>query len=177
MNHRSARQRVSNRDQRGGTIINIITAVIFFGLIAAGVLWIIRTAGQAGRQYTTAVIDTQDRATSLTCQMNLRAIGQNLQMYTVSNDRFPADLQELINWTGDSRLLRCPDPNGGPYIYVPGSRPDDSNVGILVYEPTPVHDGKHNVLLTNGQIAALTPEELKAAIEATLAGHDKRRGR
>jgi prepilin-type processing-associated H-X9-DG protein len=32
-----------------------------------------------------------------------------------------------------------------------------------------VHDGKCNVLFLGGQIEALTPEQLKQAVDATLA--------
>jgi prepilin-type processing-associated H-X9-DG protein len=155
--------------RRGGTIINAITAVIFFGLLALGILWIIKTFGEAGQQYTTAMINTQDKATSLTCQMNLRSIGQNLQMYTISNESFPASQQELINISGGSRVFRCPDPNGGEYIYIPGQRADASPGNVLVYESKPVHNGRCNVLFVGGRIAALTPDELNQALEATLA--------
>jgi hypothetical protein len=163
------RRRPQHRHQQGGTIINILTAVVFFGLIAAGILWIMKTAGEAGEQYATAMVDTQNRATSLSCQMNLRAIGQNLQMYAVGNEGFPDSLEALVSWTGDSRVMRCPDPNGGEYIYIPGVRADDAAPRVLVYEPTPVHDGKHNVLFANGQIGSLTPDQLKMAVEATIA--------
>ena len=163
-------RRCTPRNERGGTIINILTAVVFFGLIAAGILWIMKTAGEAGQQYATAMVDTQDKATSLNCQMNLRTIGQNLQMYAIGNEGLPASIEELASWTGDSRVLRCPDPNGGEYVYIPGARTDDAAMRVVVYEPTPVHDGRHNVLFANGQIAALTPDELRAAIEGTLSG-------
>lgn len=153
------------RGARGGTIINIITAVIFFGLIALGIMWIMKTAGEAGQQYTTAMVQTQDKATTVSCQMNLRTIGQNLQMYAISNEGFPASQQELVDFCGNTRLFRCPDPNGADYIYIPGQRGDRQAMNVLVYEPKPVHNGKCNVLFLSGQTAALTPEELKQALE------------
>jgi hypothetical protein len=151
----------------GGTIINVITAVVFFGLIALGVLWVIKTAGEAGQQYTTAMINTQNRATDVTCQTNLRTIGQDLEIYAISNERFPASQEELVSFCGNPRLFRCPDPNGGEYIYVPGQGGDMPGTNVLVYESKPVHQGRSNVLFRNGQIAALTPEELRLALEAT----------
>lgn len=153
------------RPARGGTIINIITAVIFFGLIALGIMWIMKTTGEAGQQYTTAMVRTQDKATAVSCQMNLRSIGQNLQMYAISNEGFPASQQELVDFCGDTRLFRCPDPNGADYIYIPGQRGDMPGTNVLVYEPKPAHNGKCNVLLLNGQTATLTPEELMQALE------------
>jgi hypothetical protein len=154
---------------RGGTIINVITGVIFFGLIALGVLWVIKMWGEAGQQYTTAMINTREKATDVTCQMNLRTIGQNLQIYAISNERLPGSQQELVDFSGNSRLFRCPDPNGGEYLYVPGQGRDMPAGNVLVYESKPVHRGRCNVLFTNGQIVPLTPEELKQALAATLA--------
>ena len=155
---------------RGGTIINVITGLIFFGLIALGVLWVIRTTGEAGTQYMTGMVNTKKQATTLACQMNLRSIGQTLQTYAIGNEALPASQQELENYAGyGSRLFRCPDPNGGEYIYVPGLRGDTAAPSVLVYESKPVHGGKCNVLFSGGQIAALTPAELELALEATQA--------
>ncbi|HUT44938.1 MAG TPA: hypothetical protein VMX36_01585, partial [Sedimentisphaerales bacterium] len=82
-------------NSNGGTIINIITAIIFFGLIALAVLWVIKNVGEAGQQYTDGMIKTQNKALSVTCQMNLRTIAQNIQIYAMSNDSFPPSLQAL----------------------------------------------------------------------------------
>lgn len=165
----SVRNAVDSRRVRGGTIINLITAVIFFGLIAAGIWWIMKTAGEAGEQYSEAMIKATDNAATIACQANFRAIGQNLQMYVISNNKFPETQEELVSFSGYSRLFRCPDPNGGEYVYVPGQRPDASATGVLLYETKPVHDGKCNVLFLGGQIGALTPEQLERALDATMA--------
>jgi len=156
--------------RHGGTIVNVITGIIFFGLIALGVRWVIKTTGEAGKQYATAMVNTHDKATTLTCQMNLRSIGQTLQTYAISNESFPADQQELVNFAGyGSKLFHCPDPNGGEYVYLPGHRTDESAPTIMVYESKPVHQGRCNVLLSNGQITSLSPEELQQAVQATQA--------
>lgn len=156
--------------RRGGTITNIITGLVFFGLIGYGVYWVMKTTGEAGQQYATAMVNTQKKASALECQMNLRSIGQTLQAYAVGNEAFPATQQELENYTGyGSKLFHCPDPNGGEYIYIPGSRSDADPATVVVYEDKPVHNGKCNVLFLNGQIAALTPEELELSLAATRA--------
>jgi prepilin-type processing-associated H-X9-DG protein len=155
---------------QGGTIINVITALIFFGLIAYGVYWIMKTTGEAGKQYATAMVNTHDKATTLTCQMNLRSIGQTLQTYAISNEALPGSQQELVDFAGyGSKLFHCPDPNGGEYIYIPGHRTDASVPSVLVYESKPVHRGKCNVLFSDGQITSLSPEELQQAIQTTQA--------
>jgi prepilin-type processing-associated H-X9-DG protein len=154
----------------GGTIANVVTGLVFFGLIGYGVYWIMKTTGEAGQQYATAMVKTHDKASSLSCQMNLRSIGQTLQTYAISNEAYPASQQELVDFAGyGSKLFHCPDPNGGEYIYVPGHRTDGSGPGLLVYESKPVHNGKCNVLLSDGQITSLTPEELQQALQATPA--------
>jgi len=154
---------------RGGTIANVITAIIFFGLIVAGGWWIMKMVGQAGQQYGTAMIQTSNKAAAISCQANLRAIGQNVQMYAISNGSFPASQQELMDWSGNSRLFRCPDPNGAEYVYIPGQRPDMPPTNVLLYEPVPVHSGRCNVLFLGGQIDLLAPAELDAAVQATQA--------
>lgn len=164
--HGQQPSRRSGTTAAGGTIINIITGVIFFGLLALGVLWVMKTAGEAGQQYTTAMVNTQMRATDVTCQANLRTIGQNLEMYAISNERFPASQQELVDFCGTPRLFRCPDPNGGDYLYVPGRRGDMPADSVLVYESKPVHNGRCNVLFLGGQISSLTPEEIKQTLAA-----------
>lgn len=156
--------------RHGGTIINVITGLIFFGLIGFGVYWVIKTTGQAGEQYMTGMVNTKKQATTVSCQMNLRSIHQTLQTYAVTNEAYPDSQQALVDFAGyGSKLFHCPDPNGGEYIYVPGHRPDASAPSVLVYESKPVHNGKCNVLLSDGQIAALTPEELQQAMGATPA--------
>jgi hypothetical protein len=153
----------------GDTIINALIGLMFFGLLAFGIMWIIKTTGEAGQEYTTALMNTKMRAGDVTCQANLRAIGQCLMTYAVSNESFPASQQELVNLCGSSRLFHCTDPNGGEYIYIPGMRADMPDTSVVVYESKPVHQGRCHALLLGGQIVALTPDELQAALAATQA--------
>jgi len=157
-------------NSHGGTIINIVTAIIFFGLIALGVLWVIKNVGEAGQQYTEGMIKTQNKAINIKCQMNMRAIGQNIQIYATSNDSFPPSLEALIEFSGSTQLFQCPDPEGGKYVYIPGQNNSMPPTNILIYEPKPVHDGRCNVLRLNGQIELLNPEQVQQAVAQTLAG-------
>lgn len=152
----------------GGTIINIIVALIFFGLIAMGVMWVFKTAGDMGGQYTNAMVNTKLKAVDVKCQMNMRAIWQCLQVYVLDNNEFPDSQGALERECGSTQLFQCPDPNGQKYIYIPGQNPDMPRLNILLYEQNAVHGGRSNVLLLSGQIAALTPEELKAGIMLTM---------
>ncbi|MEN6427623.1 MAG: hypothetical protein ABFE13_19895 [Phycisphaerales bacterium] len=160
---------MSRRDRRGGTIINILTGVIFFGLLAAGVFWVIKMAGDTSKQYTTALIDTKHNATTLSCQMNFRSIAQCLQAYAIGGEGFPDSQEELVSYCGGSRVFRCPDPCGVDYVYIPGARADMPATTVLVYEPKPVHEGRCNVLFLDGRIEALTPDKLQMFLDATLA--------
>jgi hypothetical protein len=155
---------------RGGTIINVIFIAVVLSLLGFAIWWIIKSFGQAGEQYTQALIKTQDKAEALACQMNLRTIGQNLQMYAIDNERLPASMESLKSWSGDSRLYRCPSKGGPEYIYIPGQHRDMPATNVVVYEPAAMHDGRCSVLRLGGEIELLTPEELKAAVELTLAG-------
>jgi hypothetical protein len=81
---------------RGGTLVNVVTALIFFGLLGFGLWWVIKSIGRAGQQYSEVLIDTKYTATTVQCQTNLRAVGQNLQMYAINNESFPPSLQALV---------------------------------------------------------------------------------
>lgn len=153
----------------GGTVINIIFALIFFGLLAFGILWLIKSFGEVGQQYSDAMVDTQLKAITVKCQTNLRAIGQNIQMYAISNEGFPPSQQELVEFGGSTQLFRCPAPDGEKYVYIPGQNGSMPPSNILVYEPIPVHDGRCGVLRLGGQLELLTPEELEQAVAQTLA--------
>lgn len=153
----------------GGTIINLITAVIIFGLLALAAWWVIKGLGEAGQEYSGAMIKATHKATMIACQSNLQVIGQNIQVYAISGEDYPASLQALREWSGSSQLFQCPDPNGGRYVYIPGQNGDTSGENILVYEPNAVHDGHCNVLRLSGRVEPLTPEQLNQALAQTRA--------
>lgn len=159
---------IGRANPSGGVIINIITAVIFFGLIGLGVWWVLKTMGETSEQYTQAMINTQNKAETVNCQMNMSSIWKNLQMYAIENERFPQSSEEFIQWCGNPRLFQCPAHDGEKFIYIPGQSSDMPPQNILVYEPKAVHNGLCNVLRINGQIESLTPEELKSAINQTM---------
>lgn len=165
----SREPRLASSSAMGGTIINIVFAVIFLGLLAFGILWLIKSFADAGGQYSDTIVETRYNAITVKCQTNLRAIGQNIQMYAVSNEGFPPSQQELMEFSGSTQLFRCPAPDGEKYIYIPGQSGGMSPLNILVYEPKPVHEGRCSVLRLGGQLELLTPEELKQALEQTLA--------
>ena len=129
----------------------------------------LKNMGQAGEQYTQTMIDTKYTAEAVKCQTNMRAIFQNIQMYALSNEGYPPSLQELIQWSGNTRLFQCPSPDGGKYVYISGQNSRMSPANILLYEPEPVHDGRCSVLRLGGQIELLTPEELQQALAQTQA--------
>ena len=153
----------------GGTIINIITALIFFGLLGFGIMWIIKSFGEVGQQYGEAMVETQSKAIAVKCQTNLRTIGQNIQMYGISNEGFPPSLEALVQWSGSTQLFRCPDPDGEQYVYIPGQNSSMSPANVLLYEPKAIHNGRCSVLRLGGQLELLTPQELQQAVARTLA--------
>ena len=151
--------------RRGGTTTDIIAVVVLLGLVGMGVWWVIKSMGQAGQQYTQAVVKARKDATGLECQMNLRAIWQVLQANATAEGTYPETRQELEHLCGSSKLMRCPDPNGAEYMYLPPKRIDAEIPQIVVYESKAVHDGRCSVLLSDGRLGFVRPEELKATLE------------
>ena len=143
--------------------------MIFLGLIGMGVWWVIKTTGQAGQQYTEAMIKTSNKATDPQVPDEY---ADDLPEPEYLRDQQRA-LPGVPGGAGRVRrllqLFHCPDPNGSQYVYIPGQGGDMPPTNVLVYETKPVHDGRCNVLFLGGQIEALTPEQLKQAVEATLA--------
>ena len=155
----------------GGTIINVITGLIFFGLIGYGVYWVMKTTGQAGQQYVTAMVNTKKKATTLSCQMNLRSIAPDppdLRDQQREPTR-PASRNWSISPATAPSCSTAPTRTAASTSILPGHRSDDSAPTVVVYESKPVHNGKCNVLFSDGQIVPLTPEELKQALEAAPA--------
>ena len=159
----------SREHLNGGTISNLIFALVFLVLIGLGIRWIIKNMGQASEQYTQTMIDTKYTAEAVKCQTNMRAIFQNIQMYALSNEGYPSSQQELVQWSGNTRLFKCSSPDGGQYVYIPGQNGSMSPENVILYEPEPVHDGRCSVLRLGGQIELLTPEELQQALAQTRA--------
>lgn len=146
---------------REGRVIDTLFVVLLLGGLAYGVYWIIKAGGQATEQAGTAVVNTQNKSMTLSCQMNMRSIWQTLQVAAVSDGRYPEDLPDLKRQAGDSRLFKCPDPNGLEYVYVPPKRIDSGRATIILFDPKPVHNGQCNVLLSTGEITQLPLVELK----------------
>lgn len=151
--------------RRGGSTTDIVFVLVVLALIGAGLWWLVKQYGQAGQQYSQALIQTQQNATDMSCHMNLRSVYQMLQVAVASEGSYPESRDALRQWCSDRRLLACPDPNGGDYIYIPPRRTDSEAIKILLCDPKPAHQGKCSVLYTNGQIGFLTPSEIKAMLD------------
>jgi hypothetical protein len=158
--------------RQGGTTTDIIAVIILLGLVGLGVWWVIKTMGQSSQQYTQAVVKARKDAIGMGCQMNMRSVWQVLQANVAAEGTYPETRQELANLCGGSKVLRCPDPNGVDYVYLPPKRIDSEAPQIVLYEPKAVHEGRCSVLLSDGRLGFLSPEELKAALGQ---GQQKRR--
>ncbi len=160
---------VKQNNNKGGTIINIIVALVFLGLMAAGILWVMKTTGEAGSEYVQGMVNTQNKASVLKCQMNLQTIYKSIQLFAITSDKLPETFQELVDEVGDSRVFQCSEPNSPKFVYIPGQTLDSPPENILVYEPQPVHNGMSNVLRVNGSVDMFSPGQLQAAIDQTRA--------
>ncbi|MHC4545384.1 MAG: hypothetical protein ACYTDW_07320 [Planctomycetota bacterium] len=161
----------SSSAQRGsvdvGKLIGIVISLIVLGLLVFGVSRIIKTMGEAGSQYSGAMVNTKRKAVALQCQMNLSTIRQNLRIYAIEKESFPPSLKTLVDWGTDSKLLRCTASDGGQYIYIPGQNENTPGQNVLVYELKAAHEGRCNLLRVNGQIDLLTPDQVQAAVTKT----------
>ena len=158
-----------------GKLIGIVIALIVLGLFGFSIWWVVKNVGDAGSQYTGAMIDTKHKATALQCQMNMRTIWQNLRMYSIEKESFPPSLEALAEWGADPRQFRCPASEEQQYVYIPGQNENMPGQNVLVYELKPVHEGRCNLLRVDGQMELLTPEQVQAAVTETQARLEGRR--
>ncbi len=165
----SIRQR-SISAQRGSVdvvkLIVIVISLIVLIFLGLGVSWIFKTMGEAGSQYSGAMVNTKRKAVALQCQMNLTTIRQNLRIYAIEKESFPPSLKTLVGGA-DSKLLRCSAPDGGQYLYIPGQNENMPGQNVLVYELKAAHEGRCNLLRVNGQVDLLTPEQVQAEVNKT----------
>jgi hypothetical protein len=146
--------------RKGRAIDVIFIALVLFGL-GYGVYWIIKAGGQATEEYGTGMVNTQNKSMTLACQMNMRSVWQTLQVAAASDWKYPESMADLKRQSGDSRIFHCPDPNGSDYVYLPPKRMDSGTPTIILYEPTPTHNGKCNILLSTGELTQMPLEELR----------------
>jgi hypothetical protein len=156
-------------------LIVIIISLIVLGFLGLGASWIIKSMGEAGSQYSGAMVNTKRKAVALQCQMNLNNIRQNLRMYSIEKEGFPPSLKTLVDWGADSQLLRCSAPDGGQYLYIPGQNENMPGQNVLLYELKPAHQGRCNLLRVNGQMELLTPEQVQAEVTKTYMRLRERR--
>lgn len=147
-----------------GRAIDTIFIVLVLGGLGYGVYWIIKAGGQATHDHGTAMVNTQNKSMAMSCQMNMRSIWQTLQVAAASDWQYPESIADLKRQAGSSRIFHCPDPNGSDYVYVPPKRMDSDTPSILLYEPTPVHNGQCNVLLSTGELGQVSLEELRQLV-------------
>ena len=150
-----------------GKLVGLVISLLVLGLCGDARWWVTKSVGDAGSQYSGAMVDTKRKAVALQCQMNMRAIWQNMRMYSIEKESFPPSLKTLVDWGADSQLLRCTDPDGGQYLYIPGQNENMPGQNVLIYELKAVHEGRCNLLRVNGQIDLLTPEQVQAAVTKT----------
>ena len=161
------RSKRNSRWPRGGTIIDVAFAIAFFGLLALGIFWLCKAWGQATHDYGRAMIQATETATALKCEMNMNSVWQCIEAHLTESDELPSSREDLVRLCGDSRLLRCDEPNGLPYVYVAGQRPNMPGSNVLVYEPIPVHQGRSAVLFLSGRVDMLDPNSLRRAVQET----------
>jgi hypothetical protein len=154
--------------------LTILAILLVFGALMAGAGYVIMNMAESGHQYTRNLMDARDYASDAACEMNLSSIYKSLKIAATSNGgRFPASLEEL-GYAGDQ--LRCPAKNGQQFLYIPGQTELSPAGNVLVYEISPTHEGKCNVLRIDGKINALTPEQVNIAISATRRNLAKAKG-
>jgi len=118
-------------------------------------------------RYMGGVFGAKRAAESKVSMSNLRLVRDALERYHASNGEYPLELKDLVTHGLNPAALHAPDRDKQAYAYIPYQDETMPGENILVYEETPIHLDKCNVLRLNGQIETLTVEQLQAAVEKT----------
>jgi len=130
------------------------------------IMTLTKKAADVGGQYGNAVFESKHTAERVVSQNNLDLVRGALKQYQATEDKYPADLQELVKKQLISPNALQPAPEAQPYIYIPGQRDDMPAENVLVYEAAPTREIV-NVLLRDGTIKGMSPEAAKAAVAKT----------
>jgi len=105
---RVRRQRMGKKEEKGFTLVEMMVVIVIIGLLAAVVI--------------VNVMPAADQARRTRVETDLTRIEEALNMYRLSNARYPT-AQEGINALVPQYISRMPtDPWGSPYVYVtPGT--------------------------------------------------------
>ena len=148
-----------------GAVRDTIFIILVLGLIGLGIFYVIRLWGSATEQYATGMIQAHNQGEALACQLNLRAVYVALLTCVTSGDPIPQTKDELLEWCGGNKTFKCPDPNGGQYIYLPPKTIDTPKPVIIAFEPNAVHDGHFHVLFSDGTITPVSEEYLPGLMD------------
>jgi type II secretory pathway pseudopilin PulG len=110
------------RSESGMSGFSLVGILVSVGIIIAAAVYLIPayTGGGSGSLAKTAppgkAATPIQRAESVECRSNLTQIRQAITMYNTSNERVPANLQELSTYGVSASLMYCPV-GGSGYTY------------------------------------------------------------
>jgi prepilin-type processing-associated H-X9-DG protein len=100
------------------------------------------------------------------CTNNIRQLGIGALLYAYDhNGAFPSTFEEMATYyNNDQSLLQCPavqeHETPSDYELVPGLTLESGSDKVLIHEKKPNHEGKLNVVFTDGRVEGVTPEDL-----------------
>lgn len=96
-------------------------------------------------------------------QNDLRQLAIFYQVFEVEAGRPPKTLDELRDSISKAMPALAQQIEEGRYVVELGGK-GESGTRVLAYEKTPDLNGVHLVVLTDGSVSRMTPQELKAAL-------------
>ena len=121
--------------------------------------------------YLDAVFGAKHMAEGTVSMNNLRLVRDGLEKYHAAFGEYPYELKDLVEeGMVPQAALRAPDRDKQAYAYVPNQDKDmlpEGKDNVIVYEETPIHADRCNVLRLDGRIEKLTPAELEKTLEQT----------
>lgn len=116
--------------------------------------------------YLAIVVRSRDRGKMSKSLMNLRSIGQAVEMYRSAEENYPPSFEALTK-AGyiSSQAGRSAGNRKHKIIYLPPKSNKPASTGILAFDPVCYPPENYAVLLIDGTASTMTLEDLKYQLE------------
>jgi hypothetical protein len=155
------------------SLSGLVLLTFVCGMAATGAVHHVGWLMTSDRPMWTPRIERQ----TLHCGSRMRLLWQTIRQYQLDHDgRLPDDLEVLRQLRPELELV-CPSRGGLDYVYhgrgLVGELDPDV---VLLIEPAVNHDGRGmNVLLGDGTVRFLAPDEAQAAMRRSMRVHNQAR--
>lgn len=116
--------------------------------------------------YLAVVVRSRDRGRLTQSMGNLRSVGQAVEMYRATEERYPPSLEALIkNGQISDAVARSAGDPAYRIVYLPPASASPPPTDVLAFDPVCYPEEDYAVLRVDGSVGTMNLAELKAQLE------------